>query len=110
MTTEVFYVLLAYLPTYCNQILYYISLINKIRYGLTYLPTKNLMSYVNAPKGIIHKLRQVQHTMVVVLLEVGCNSSRLGFIFLLRYGLILLRLLHFQNKKIVTFLFLSQIR
>ena len=36
------------LPTYPNQILYYISLCSKIRWCLTYLP-KNLTSYVNAP-------------------------------------------------------------
>ena len=34
------------LPTYPNQILYYISLFNKIRFSLTYLP-KILTSYVN---------------------------------------------------------------
>ena len=36
------------LPTYPNQILYYISLCSKIRCSLTYLP-KNLTSYVNDP-------------------------------------------------------------
>jgi hypothetical protein len=40
------------LPTYPNQILYYISIFSKIRCSLTYLPylLKNLTSHVNAPQ------------------------------------------------------------
>ena len=48
MTSDVFWTFLTYLPTYPNQILYYISLFSKIRFSLTYLP-KYLTSYVNAP-------------------------------------------------------------
>ena len=48
MTSDVFWVLLTYLPTYPNQILYYINLFSKIRCKPTYLP-KNMTSYVNVP-------------------------------------------------------------
>ena len=43
MTSDIFD-----LPTYPNQMFYYISLFSKIRCSLTYLP-KYLTSYVNAP-------------------------------------------------------------
>ena len=48
MTSDVFGIFLTYLPTYPNQILYYVRLFSKIRFSLTYL-LKNLTSYVNAP-------------------------------------------------------------
>ena len=37
------------LPTYPNQILYYISLFSKIHFSLTYILPINMTSYVNAP-------------------------------------------------------------
>ena len=40
MTSDVFWVFLTYLPTYPNQMVYYISLFSKIRCSLTYLPTQ----------------------------------------------------------------------
>ena len=40
MTSDVFRAFMTYLPTYLHQILYYISLFSKIRWGLTYLPTQ----------------------------------------------------------------------
>ena len=63
------------LPTYPNQMFYYISLFSKIRCSLNYLPSlpKNLTSYVNAPLSVfeIH----VEQRMVKRHFHFTCFSN-----------------------------------
>ena len=65
MTSDVFWENLTYLPTYPHQILYYISLCNKIRWGLTYLPTQK--------SDVIYECSLTENTMDVKITPDFCS-------------------------------------